>query len=175
MFISTSVPLNEVKDSVISTIHDINPRQSIRSISTLELLKEEALSSDNIVGQLVTLFAVLAFSIALTGVVGVVAYNVSQRRKEIGIRVALGANPKRIRNLFALQGMSLCVVGIGIGALIMAFLSPALTTMLFETDALNIPVYIVTGAFVAIFAALAILVPVRQATAIQPNQALREQ
>jgi len=107
--------------------------------------------------------------------VGIVSYNVSQRRKEIGIRVALGANPKRIRTLFAVQGLSLCAIGIAIGALVMAFISPALASILFETEALNLLMYLITGIAVSIFAAMAILVPVQQATAIQPNQALREQ
>jgi len=175
MLISTQVPLNAISDSIIDTIHEINPEQAIGNITTLDTLKEEFLSSDNLVGQLVTLFAVLAFAIALSGVVGIVSYNVSQRRKEIGIRVALGANPKRIRTLFAVQGLSLCAIGIAIGALVMAFISPALASILFETEALNLLMYLITGIAVSIFAAMAILVPVQQATAIQPNQALREQ
>ena len=173
--IKTKVPLNTISTSLTDTIHEINPKQAVKSITTLSLLKEASLSSANLVGQLVALFAALAFAIALSGVVGIVAYNVSQRRKEIGIRVALGANPKRIRMLFAVQGMSLCAIGIALGAVIMAFISPALATVLFETQPLNLPLYLITGVVVSLFALLAILLPVKQATAIQPNQALREQ
>jgi putative ABC transport system permease protein len=175
MLIRTKVPLSAIKSSITDTIHEINPEQSINSVTTLNFLKKESLSSANWVGQLVTTFALLAFSIALSGVVGIVAYNVSQRRKEIGIRVALGANPKRIRILFAAEGMSLCAIGIAIGAFIMAFISPVLSTVLFDTEPLNLPLYLITGVVVAVFAALAILLPIKQATAIQPNQALREQ
>ncbi|MFT5756855.1 MAG: putative ABC transport system permease protein [Alteromonadaceae bacterium] len=175
MLIRTKVPLSAIKSSITDTIHGINPGQSVNSITTLNFLKKESLSSANLVGQLVTLFALLAFAIALSGVVGIVAYNVSQRRKEIGIRVALGANPKRIRILFAVEGMSLCAIGIAIGAFIMAFISPALSTVLFATEPLNLSLYLITGVVVAIFSALAILLPVKQATDIQPNQALREQ
>ncbi|MEW6982480.1 ABC transporter permease [Colwelliaceae bacterium 6471] len=175
MLIKTRVPLNTISNSIVDTLHDINPEQAVQSITTLDVLKEESLSSDNLVGQLVTMFAILAFAIALSGVVGIVAYNVSQRRKEIGIRVALGANPKRIRTLFAMHGLSLCAIGIAIGALVMAFISPALSSVLFETEALNLLMYLITAVVLSTFAAIAILVPVQQATAIQPNHALREQ
>ncbi|WDE12190.1 ABC transporter permease [Thalassomonas haliotis] len=175
MLIRTKVPLKTISTGITDTIHEINPKQAIQSITTLNALKEKSLSSANLVGQLVTMFAVLAFAIALSGVVGIVAYNVSQRRKEIGIRVALGANPKRIRMLFAAQGMSLCAIGITLGACIMAFISPALAAVLFETQALNLSMYLITGIAISLFAALAILLPVRQATAVQPSHALREQ
>ena len=103
MLIRSNVPLNALSNRVTKTIHEINPKQAVKDITTLKILKESSLSSANLVGQLVTLFALLAFAIALSGVVGIVAYNVSQRRKEIGIRVALGANQRRIRMLFTLQ------------------------------------------------------------------------
>ena len=175
MLIRTQVPLNDVRESIVDTIQDLNAEQAIAQMTEMNNLKTEALSSENLVGQLVALFALLAFAIALTGVIGIVAYNVSQRRKEIGIRVALGANPKRIRWLFAVQGLSLCAIGIAIGAAIMAFTSPVLASALFETDALNLPMYFATGGAIVCFATLAILIPVQQATAIQPNLALREQ
>lgn len=175
MLIKTKLPLNVMSSSITDTIHDLNPNQAIQSITTLNYLKEDSLSSDNLVAQLVALFALLAFAIALSGVVGIVAYNVSQRRKEIGIRVALGANPKRIRMLFAVQGMVLCAIGLAIGAFIMAFISPVLETVLFETKPLNLALYLITVFVISLFAALAILLPVQQATAIQPNIALREQ
>ena len=175
MLIRSNEPLNALSNRVTKTIHEINPKQAVKDITTLKILKESSLSSANLVGQLVTLFALLAFAIALSGVVGIVAYNVSQRRKEIGIRVALGANPRRIRMLFTLQSLSLCAIGIVFGVFIMAFISPALDSVLFETQSFNLTLYLVTAVAVALVAAIAILLPVRQATAIQPNQALREQ
>lgn len=175
VLIKSKEPLHVIKTSITDTIHDIKPQQAVNNITTLNRLKEKSLSSANLVGQLVSMFALLAFSIALSGVVGIVGYNVSQRKKEIGIRVALGANPKRIRMLFAVHGMSLCAIGIALGAIIMAFISPALGNVLFETEPFNLPMYLITAVVVSLFAALAILLPVKQATAIEPNQALREQ
>ena len=175
MLIKTPQTLSQLNKIITETVLDLNANQAIDSMTTLNALKKESLSSENLVGQLVALFAILAFVIALSGVVGVVAYNISQRRKEIGIRVALGANPKRIRMHFIVQGLFLCGIGIGIGGLVMAFISPVLVKVLFDTQALNLFVYLVTGTLITLFASFAMLLPVRQATRIEPNQALREQ
>jgi len=175
MLIKTQALLKTITPLITKVVHEANPRQAIVDIATLKYIKDKSLASPRLVGSLVSLFALLAFLITLSGVIGVVAFNVSQSSKEIGIRVALGANPKRIRNLFALQGMLLCVIGIFIGSVIMVFLSPLLSNVLFQTEPFNLPMYLLTAVVICLVAALAILVPVQQATKVQPNQALREQ
>ncbi len=175
LLINSNAPLVSVISSITETIHQVNPQQALASVVTFEFIKDDSLASMKLVGLLVSLFALLAFVITLSGVFGVVAYNVTQRRKEIGIRVALGANPTRIRTLFAIQGLSLCATGIAIGAFIMVFISPLLGNVLFATEPLNLPVYLITALVVAAVSAVAILLPIRQATLVQPNQALREQ
>ena len=124
---------------------------------------------------MVSTFAVLAFLITLSGVIGVVAYNVSQQRKEIGIRVALGATPQKIRKLFVFQGLSLALAGLALGAAIMFFASPLLAQVLYKTDPANPLIYLITAFAVGSVAALAILLPTQQAMSIQPMEALREQ
>ena len=173
--ISSDVPMASLTPTINEAIHQANPRQSVADVSTLRIIKEVWLSSSRLVGMLVSGFALLAFLITLSGVVGVVAYNVSQQHKEIGIRVALGANPNRIRWLFAAQGMSLAVIGLLAGALIMALVAPLIEGVLYQTNPLNPAIYIGTAVIVAAVAMMAILLPTQQATAIQPNQALREQ
>ena len=175
LLVNTSLSTNLVKPIISSIIHQVNPRQPVANVKSLSLIRDAKLAPSTLVSLLVSLFALLAFLITLSGVIGVVAYNVSLRKKEIGIRVALGADPKRIRNLFAIQGLSLAATGIVIGALVMAFLSPLLGNILFETNPLDLSIYLATALVVTVVAAAAILLPVRQATAIQPNEALREQ
>jgi putative ABC transport system permease protein len=175
LLISSPVSLESLIPSVTETIHEINPRQAVASTSTLQFIKEDSLSSENLVALLVSLFALLAFLIALSGVVGVVTYNISQRRKEIGIRVALGANPKRIRALFTAQGLSLGAIGLTLGAFTMVFVSPLLEGLLFMTSALNPAIFLANALLITLVTTLAILWPTRQATAIQPNEALRQQ
>ena len=169
MSISSITPL------ITDIVHEVNPLQPIESVTSFEFIKDKSMASSTLVGLLVSMFALLAFLITLSGVMGVMAYSVSQRRKEIGIRVALGANPKRIRALFAIQGLSLCAVGVALGAFIMAFISPLLGSVLYQTDPLNLTMYLITAGVVMLVAAVAILLPIREATAIEPNEALREQ
>jgi len=175
LLINTNVPISTITPLVADIVHQVDLLQPVESVTSFEFIKDKSMASSTLVGILVSMFALLAFLITLSGVMGVVAYNVSQRRKEIGIRVALGANPKRIRALFAIQGLSLCAGGVALGAFIMAFVSPLLGTVLYQTDPLNLTMYLVTASVVMIVAAIAILLPIRQATAIEPNQALREQ
>jgi len=175
LLINTNMPLSTITPLVTDIVHEVDPLQPVESIASFEFIKDKSMASSTLVGMLVSMFALLAFVITLSGVMGVVAYNVSQRRKEIGIRVALGANPKRIRALFAVQGLSLCAGGVALGAFIMAFISPLLGTVLYQTDPLNLTMYLVTAGIVLLVAAVAILLPIRQATAIEPNEALREQ
>jgi ABC-type antimicrobial peptide transport system permease subunit len=167
--------ISSISPLIADIVNEVNPLQPIENITSFEVIKDESMASSTLVGLLVSMFALLAFLITLSGVMGVVAYNVSQRRKEIGIRVALGANPKRIRALFAIQGLSLCAGGVALGAFIMAFISPLLGTVLYQTDPLNLTMYLVTAGVVMLVAAVAILLPIKQATAIEPNEALREQ
>jgi predicted permease len=175
LLIKANAPLSTITSLVTDVINNVDPQQPIASVTSFDYIKDNSFASSTLVGLLVALFALLAFLITLSGVIGVVAYNVSQRRKEIGIRVALGANPKRIRTLFAIQGLSLCAGGVAIGAFIMAFISPLLGNVLYKTDPLNLTMYFVTAGVVMFVAAIAIMVPIRQATAIEPNDALREQ
>jgi predicted permease len=175
LLINSNASLSTITSLVTDVVNDVDPQQPIASVTSFDYIKDNSFASSTLVGLLVSLFALLAFLITLSGVIGVVAYNVSQRRKEIGIRVALGANPKRIRTLFAIQGLSLCAGGVAIGAFIMAFISPLLATVLYQTEPLNLTMYFVTAAMVMFVAAIAIMLPIRQATAIEPNEALREQ
>jgi len=175
LLVKTKAPFASTVNLVTDIIHKVNVQQAIASAEAYDFIKDESIASSKLVGLLVSLFAILAFLITLSGVMGVVAYNVSQRRKEIGIRIALGANPNRIRGLFALQGLSLCGIGIAVGAFVMVFISPVLGDVLFETDPLNFPLYLLTAFMIALVAAVAMLLPIRQATSVEPNDALREQ
>ncbi|WP_448549542.1 ABC transporter permease [Thalassotalea fusca] len=175
LLVSSDAPMSTLMPTIKDAVMSVNPEQAIESFSTYEYIKEASLASTKLVGVLVSLFATLAFLITLSGVVGVVAYNVTQRRKEIGIRVALGANPDDIRKLFIIQGLTLCGLGLIAGVLIMVLIAPTLSNVLFDVAPVNLPIYLVMALIVSIVAVFAMLWPVKQATNVQPNQALREQ
>jgi predicted permease len=165
----------ELQEDIYSIVGGINPEQAITAITTMRLIRDDWLSSSQLAGLLIGIFAGLAFLITLSGVIGVVAYNVSQRFKEVGIRMAFGANPRHVRNLFTMQGLSLGLLGVLIGAIAMLFLSPIFGEVLFETSPFNISMYLLTALVVTVTALIAILFPTRQAVNIQPTKALRDQ
>jgi putative ABC transport system permease protein len=175
LLINSKTSLQSLIPTVSDVIHTVNPRQAVANVSTFEFIKDNSFASSKLVGLMVSLFALLAFLITLSGVIGVVAYNVNQRKKEIGIRLALGANPKRIRALFVIQGLILCAAGIALGAFVMAFISPLLSAVLYGTTPFDLTLYLGTALVIGLVATVAILLPIRQATSIQPNVALREQ
>ena len=174
LFVDSPSSLPIIRDAVADAVRAENPKQAVANVETFEVIKANSMASSQLVGILVSLFALLAFSITLSGVIGVVAFNVSQRRKEIGIRMALGAAPNRIQSLFATQGLILCSIGLVLGAIVMMFFSTSLETMLFETEPVNLTIYITTALLVLASASLAMWGPIKQAMKIQPNQALRE-
>jgi putative ABC transport system permease protein len=118
-------------------------------------------------------FAVPALLLAALGIYGLVAYLVTQRRREIGIRMALGARPGAVLGLVLAEGMRLALVGIALGALGAGVATRWLQSQLYETSATDVPTFIVSAAVLMAIAAAATLVPARRATAIDPVRTLR--
>jgi putative ABC transport system permease protein len=107
------------------------------------------------------------------GIYGVMAYAVTLRTREIGIRQALGAGPREIFKLVLGQGVRLTLVGVCLGALMSATLSRLLVGFLFQVRALDPPVYATVAAFLGVVALAACYVPVRRALQVDPATALR--
>ncbi|MGB4248325.1 MAG: ABC transporter permease, partial [Pseudohongiellaceae bacterium] len=175
LFIATADSSNEMKNFIADTIHQFDPEQAITSIVEMSEIRDSWLSAPRLVTQLITLFALLAFAITLSGVVGVVSYNISQRLKEIGIRMALGANPMSIRTMLTTQGMLLAGIGLLAGAVVMMLFAPALSRVLYATSPIDPVVYLGTALLIAVMALLAISLPTNRAVRVDPSQALRDQ
>ncbi|MES3008979.1 MAG: ABC transporter permease [Pseudomonadota bacterium] len=175
LFIETADSSNEMKNFIADTIHFFDADQAITSIVEMNEIRDSWLSAPRLITQLITLFALLAFAITLSGVVGVVSYNISQRLKEIGIRMALGANPQSIRTMLTTQGMLLAIAGLLIGVVAMVLFAPALSRVLYATSPIDPLVYGGTAILIVLMAILAISLPTNKAVRIDPSQALRNQ
>jgi ABC-type antimicrobial peptide transport system permease subunit len=122
---------------------------------------------------LMTVFAACALLLAAIGVYGLMAYSVEQRTQEIGIRLALGAQPQDVRRMIVKQGMWLALAGVLIGAASAFGLARALRAFLFGVDARDpavfagIPLLLIAVAFVAVW------LPARRASRVDPLVALR--
>ena len=118
-------------------------------------------------------FAALAVVLAATGVYGLMAYLVQQRVREMGIRLALGADARRVRNLIIGDGMRLAIVGIGIGLAGALGSTRAIESFLFGVTARDPAVLTVAAALLCLVALLAVWLPARQASRVDPVAALR--
>lgn len=150
-------------------------RQAVNEIAAMNQIRSQWLEAPRLVAILMGLFGVLSLLVTVSGVVGVVSYNVIQRIREIGVHIAVGANPAKIRGIFVRQTVRVLVVGLAIGALAMAFVAPVLSEFLFETSVVEIDVYLFTAFVLAVVAWLATTVPARKASGLNPAAALRNE
>jgi ABC-type antimicrobial peptide transport system permease subunit len=111
----------------------------------------------------------------MVGVYGVISYSVSERTREIGVRVALGASWGQISKMILSQGMSVTFIGIAIGLAGAYVISKVTESLLFEVSATDISIFMVVPVLLAAVSAIACLVPARRAAKVDPMVALREE
>ena len=154
-------------------IHEVDGTTAVSQILTLDHALSESVASPRTTAALLGTFAALALLIATAGIGGIMALTVSQRVKEIGIRIALGAQPSRVLVMILRQGLFLAILGVAIGLVGAYGLTGLIKSLLFEVTPTD-PVTFVVVAAVFIFAALvASYLPARRAAAIDPIEALR--
>jgi predicted permease len=157
------------------TIRKIEPSRPVYSVHPLTDALQDALSQTRFRTLLVSLFSMMALTLAAIGLYGVMAYMVSQRTREIGIRVALGARPGQIVGEIMRSGGVLALAGAAVGIALAAAASRMLSTLLYGVRPSDITSYLSATAVLLGVALLACLIPGRRATSIDPTQALREQ
>jgi ABC-type antimicrobial peptide transport system permease subunit len=158
-----------------SAVAELDPSLPLTDIQTMGEVLARATQGRRLLTTLIALFASLILTLAMTGIYGVVSYQVAQRTRELGIRLALGAGRDQLFRLVFGQTLRLLGVGLGIGlafALGVAFITRSL---LYLTSALNL-LYVGLGVGLVLGAALAAaLVPAWRATRVNPIQALRSE
>ena len=140
---------------------------------TLEEIRDETIAPQRLNATLIGLFALLALTIATVGVAGVLAFSVSQRRNELGIRLALGAERRTILKMILGEGAMMAGIGLVVGGLAAIPLSRLLAGLLFGVQPID-PITIAVAALLLVAVApAASWVPARTATAVDPMTALR--
>lgn len=162
-----------ISRQVKEAVYSIDPEQPVDRFETIEESRQASMASPRLTALLLAIFASLALVIAATGVGGVIAYAVSQRTQEIGIRMALGARRAQVLALVLLQGLGIVAVGLAAGILLALGASRFLAGFLFETSPTDLPTFAAVF-FVLLAAALAAsFLPARRAASIEPTRALR--
>ncbi len=158
---------------VVETIRALDPNRPIDHVQTLEEIRDETIAPQRLNATLIGLFAALALAIATVGVAGVLAFSVSQRTNELGIRVALGAQRGEILRMILGEGAAMALVGLAIGGVAAVPLSQLLKGLLFGVEPADPLTIAIAALLLVAVAVVAALIPARRATAIDPISALR--
>jgi predicted permease len=169
--LNPTVFLRSIRDQVWK----IDRAVPVPELHTMAGVVSEAVAPRRFQAVLVAGFALLALLLASIGIFGVVSYVVLQRRAEIGVRVALGANPREVCSLMLRQGMWPVLLGLGAGILMAAATTRLMTSLLFEVRALDPATFIAAPLFLGTVAAVASYLPARRASRIDAVEALRYQ
>jgi putative ABC transport system permease protein len=154
-------------------IREIDPQLAVFAVEALDDTLSRSSAARGFTMSLVGLFAAMALALAAIGVHGVLSYNVAQRTREIGIRVALGARPERVRRLVVGEGLALAGLGLAIGLAGALGLSRFFVSLLYGITPTDPVTFVAVSALLLLVAAAASYFPARWATRVDPNVALR--
>jgi predicted permease len=175
LVVSAAIPPERLVAPIRAAIREVNPNQTVFDVKTLEQVIAAAHADLDLSLWLIGLFAGLAFALSAVGIYGVMSYTVAAREKELGIRMALGGEPRRILRLVLAQGGLLIAAGVAIGIPGALALTRFLRALLYEvTPADPFTFAIATLALVAV-AMMACLNPARRAMAVDPIAVLRRE
>ncbi|HSF40527.1 MAG TPA: ABC transporter permease [Thermoanaerobaculia bacterium] len=156
-------------------VHALDPEQPVEEVRTLEEVRGEALASPRLTAALLALFAGLALVVSAAGVSGVVAFSVSQRTREIGLRMALGARQETVLGMVLLEGMALALAGLALGIAGALAVSRLLSGLLYGVGPTDPVTYGAVSLTLLAAAAVACWIPAQRATTVDPMVALRSQ
>ncbi len=171
--VRTRVPPLTLAPDVRRAVQSVDPEQPIANLGTLEQAVGNSVQVSRIMLTLVSLFAATALVLACIGIYGVMAYSVTQRTREMGIRIALGAGAGRVVALVLRDGMKLVVIGLVIGALGSLGAGQLLSNQLYRVTGRDPLVFILVALALLAVALLACWLPARRATRVDPVTALR--
>jgi predicted permease len=160
---------------VRSAVHQVDPDTAVDQVKTLQQVRDDSVASPRLTVWLLGLFAILALIITAAGLAGVMALSVTQRTREIGIRMALGATRTGIMTMVMRQGMSLVLLGLTVGVAGALALNRSMGALLFATPSSDPVTFAVVSFVLIVVAGAACFVPALRATGIDPMLALRSE
>ncbi len=159
--------------AVRQAVKEVDPNLPLAAVSTQSQLANESVTVERLFARLLSLFGLVALVMAAIGLYGVMAYSVTQRTREIGIRMALGAQRHNVLKLVLSQALILTVIGVALGAGSALWLTKVLTSMLFGVSATDPLTFLAITLLLSVVALLASYIPARRATKVDPLIALR--
>lgn len=173
--IKTSGMPDSLADSVRASVLELEPNEAVLSASSLESVISDSVSEPRLYSQILGFFAAMALGLAAIGIYGVVSYSVAQRKQELGVRMALGANRKTILLLILGQSMAFTLIGVTLGAIGSLALGDVLRSLLFEIRPRDPGTLVSAVLALAAVAMLAAYLPARRASMVDPSAALKQE
>ena len=173
VLMKTSVPPLSLSDAARAQVAAVDPGLPVSNVGTLDAVVAKSISQQRFYMLLLAIFAAVALVLAAIGIFGVLSYAVSQRTREIGIRMALGAREGSVIRLIVRQAMILVVCGVTTGTVAALLLSGTMTKMLFSVTPTDPATFASVAGLLVAVALLASYLPARRATRVDPVIALR--
>ena len=164
---------NQLIAAVRQQVKAIDPDQPIYGIRTMDEIRAESVAPERLNLTLLSVFAGIALVLAIVGIYGVMSYSVTQRTHEIGIRMAIGAQPRDVFRMVIKQGMILALIGVALGLLGAFLFTRFMATMLFGVEPTDPATFIGIAVLLSGVALVACYIPGRRATKVDPVVSLR--
>ncbi|HEY4302897.1 MAG TPA: ABC transporter permease [Gemmatimonadaceae bacterium] len=172
-FVRTSLPPSSLEGALRRAVHDVDPTAPIYGLKTMDEALSATVAQPRFYTMLIGVFGCVALVLASLGVYGVISYLVSQRIREFGIRVALGATAANIARSVLTRALSLASIGIVVGIAGALGVGRLIQSLLFDTSAFDVATFAVVGVVLLSVAAFAAWIPARRAAAADPMSAIR--
>jgi putative ABC transport system permease protein len=170
----TPLPASLLESQIRKEIQTLDPALPVFNVRSMNDLMDASIAPRRFSAELVGVFAAVAMLLSSIGIYGLLAYMVGQRSREIGIRVALGAQRPDILKLILGKGLSLAGTGIAIGLILSAISAPLIAGLLYGVHPIDVIVFVTVPLILLVVAFLATYIPARRATIVDPIIALHE-
>ena len=173
--VRTQVEPTSIFHSIKDRVHQLDKNQPLARVKTMDARVAESLAPRRVPMLLMLVFAALALFLAAIGIYGVLSYFVLQRRQEIGVRLALGAQRGDVLRLVLGQGAKMIVAGLALGLVAALLVSRAMASLLFDIKPNDLLTFVAISLLLALLALIACAVPALRATRVDPLVVLRDE
>jgi predicted permease len=173
LIVRTTNEPERIQAPIRSAVREFDPAQPEPVFTTVERALAETVAPRKYTLVLLGVFAFLAATLAVVGLYSVLAYLVAERTREIGIRIAIGANPARVSRMVLGQGLRFTLIGIAVGSILSLAAVRVLRAWMYEMSVYDAPTFVAVSLLLIVVALVASWLPARRASRVDPVQALR--